>query len=381
MEAAVSDLAEVDRLLSDLAHVKSINRLKYYKPYPYQIAFHNAKATRRRKRPPQQRLLMAGTRSARPTRRDGSGLHATGLYPDWWKGTRFLSPPEILVCGLTNDSVRDIGQRELLGDPTDDKALGTGTIPKLKIGKRRTKTGVPNAYDSVRVQHVSGGWSRIYFRAYEQGWKKFQGIAFEAAGPMRSRRSRFGRSLSARPSRAGSAIILCTMTPEEGMTEVVTQFMESLQKGQALITATWDDAPHLTARSEAAAPCGPPAARARHALQGNPAPGRRPHLPGGHGRGDRHRPDRDPAALAADHRRGLRHLDEHPFSAANLAWDRDADTVYLTHEYQTTNDLPAAHIDAIKAWGAWKPVSWPHDGLNREKGSGDELQQSTATRD
>src|SRR5581483_2553245 len=64
----------------------------------------------------------------------------------------------------------------------------------------------------------------------------------------------------------------------------------------------------------------------------------------------------------------------HPFSAANLAWDRDADIVYLTHEYQTTNSLPAVHVDAIKAWGDWKPVAWPHDGLNREKGTGDELQ-------
>jgi hypothetical protein len=92
-------------------------------------------------------------------------------------------PPEILVCGLTNDSVRDIGQRELLGDPTDDKALGTGTIPKLKIGKRRPKRAcrTPSTRCACSTSRAAG--ARIYFRAYEQGWKKFQGIAFEICWP------------------------------------------------------------------------------------------------------------------------------------------------------------------------------------------------------
>jgi hypothetical protein len=178
--------ADVFKVIDDLnARPVDQSARAYYKPYPWQVANSiTPQDLGTPGKPAAQRGAICANKIGKTTCAAMEvAIHATGLYPDWWKGTRFLSPPEILVCGLTNDSVRDIGQRELLGDPTDDKALGTGTIPKLKIGKRRPKTGVPNAFDSVRVQHVSGGWSRIYFRAYEQGWKKFQGIAFEVAWP------------------------------------------------------------------------------------------------------------------------------------------------------------------------------------------------------
>lgn len=372
----MSDLAELFRLADDLAHVKSINRLKYYEPYPYQKAFHNAVGRETPGVPAAQRILMAGNKVGKTyCAAMEIAIHATGLYPEWWKGTRFLSPPEIIVCGLTNDSVRDIGQRELLGDPTDDRALGTGTIPKLKIGKKRNKTGVPNAFDSVRVQHVSGGWSRIYFRAYEQGWKKFQGIAFEVAWPDEEPPIEVWSQLLRAGLAKRKAIILCSMTPEEGMTEVVTQFMEDLKKGQALTTATWDDAAHMTAdkREQQRATFRPHEREMRE--RGIPL----------QGAGLVFTPIATDETMLIDPIEIPRHWPQligvdfgisidHPFSASNLAWDRDSDTVYLTHEYQTTEDLPAAHIDAIKAWGTWKPVAWPHDGANREKGTGDELQ-------
>lgn len=371
----MSDLAEAFKLITDLDHIQSINRVSYYKPYSWQLRMHNAEGNQTPGRPAQQRLVMCGNKVGKTY---GAAMevaiHATGMYPEWWKGTRYLSPPEILVCGLTNDSVRDLGQRELLGDPTDDKALGMGTIPKLKIGKRRPKTGVPNAYDSVRVQHVSGGWSRIYFRAYEQGWKKFQGIAFEFCWPDEEPPIEIWSQLIRAGLARRDATILCTMTPEEGMTEVVTAFMDNLQKGQALITASWDDAPHLTddVKAQRLAALRPHERDMRS--KGIPLQGAGLIFPVADEQiviDPIEIPRHWPQIVGVDF--GI--STQHPFSAANWAWDRDADVKYLTHEYQTTNDLPAAHIDAIRAWGAWKPVSWPHDGLNREKGSGDELQQ------
>jgi phage terminase large subunit-like protein len=375
-EGGLSDLAEIFKLADDLAHVKSINRLKYYEPYPYQKQFHNAKGYQTPETAASQRLLMAANKVGKTySAAMEVAIHATGLYPDWWDGTRYISPPEILVCGLTNDSVRDLGQRELLGDPTDEKALGTGTIPKLKIGKRRPKTGVPNAVDSVRVQHVSGGWSRVYFRAYEQGWKKFQGIAFEVAWPDEEPPIEIWSQLLRATLARKRAIIMCTMTPEEGMTEVVTQFMESLQKGQALIGATWDDARHLTPEVKE---------QRLAALRPHERDMRSKGIPL-QGAGLVFTPVATDESMFIDPIEIPRHWPQvigvdfgistqHPFSAANLAWDRDTDTVYMTAEYQTTNDLPAAHIDAINAWGTWKPVAWPHDGANREKGTGDQLQ-------
>ena len=368
----MSDLSEIATKIATLDYIRSTRRLEYYEPYPYQLRFHNALGMGTG-RPARQRLLMCGNKVGKTyCSAMEVAIHATGRYPAWWKGSRFLYAPEILVCGLTNDSVRDLGQRELLGDPTDDKQLGTGTIPKAAIGKRRNKTGVPNAYDSVRVQHVSGKWSIIYFRAYEQGWKKFQGIAADFLWPDEEPPAEIWSQLIRATLAKPNAIIACSMTPEEGMTETVTQFMENLQKGQALVTATWDDAPHLSTevKEQRLAALRPHERDMRS--KGIPLVGAGLIFPVS---------DEDividPIEIPRHWPQGIG-IDfgistQHPFSAANCALDRDSGTFYLTHEYQTTNDMAAVHADAIKKWGDWKPVCWPHDGLNREKGSGDEL--------
>jgi hypothetical protein len=64
---------------------------------------------------------------------------------------------------------------------------------------------------------------------------------------------------------------------------------------------------------------------------------------------------------------------DHPFAAAHLAWDRDADILYVTKTYRQRGAVPAIHAAAIKPWGKWVPIAWPHDGLIRDKGSGDQL--------
>lgn len=64
---------------------------------------------------------------------------------------------------------------------------------------------------------------------------------------------------------------------------------------------------------------------------------------------------------------------DHPFAAANLAWDREADCVYVTKCYRQKEATPVLHAAAIKAWGAWVPCSWPHDGYQHDKGSGSQL--------
>ena len=64
---------------------------------------------------------------------------------------------------------------------------------------------------------------------------------------------------------------------------------------------------------------------------------------------------------------------DHPFGAVNLAHDRDADIVYVTKCYRKKDAVPAIHCAAIKPWGDWIPCAWPHDGLQRDKGSGEQL--------
>lgn len=70
---------------------------------------------------------------------------------------------------------------------------------------------------------------------------------------------------------------------------------------------------------------------------------------------------------------------DHPFAAVNLAWDRDADVIYVTKTYKRSEATPLIHCGSIKPWGAWIPCAWPHDGLQHDKGSGKQL--SDAYRD
>lgn len=64
---------------------------------------------------------------------------------------------------------------------------------------------------------------------------------------------------------------------------------------------------------------------------------------------------------------------DHPFAAMNVAWDRDADCIYVCKEYAARESTPVVHSAAIKPWGDWIPCAWPHDGLQHDKGSGEQL--------
>jgi len=78
---------------------------------------------------------------------------------------------------------------------------------------------------------------------------------------------------------------------------------------------------------------------------------------------------------------GLDFGTDHPFAAVRLAWDRDADCVYVTHTYRQRGEhingewtgSPAYHATTLRSWGKWIPCAWPHDGLQQDRQSGDRL--------
>src|SRR5215470_19562823 len=83
-----SDLPSVlSALQSEKQRRLTEDRLRYYAPYPKQADFHAAGVTHR------ERLLMAGNQIGK-TMAGGmeAAMHATGRYPDWWKGRRFDRP-------------------------------------------------------------------------------------------------------------------------------------------------------------------------------------------------------------------------------------------------------------------------------------------------
>lgn len=63
---------------------------------------------------------------------------------------------------------------------------------------------------------------------------------------------------------------------------------------------------------------------------------------------------------------------DHPTAAACLAWDRDADVIYVSKVYRKSEATPIIHAAALKPWGEWLPWSWPHDG-NNDTAAGENL--------
>lgn len=67
---------------------------------------------------------------------------------------------------------------------------------------------------------------------------------------------------------------------------------------------------------------------------------------------------------------------EHPTAAVWLAWDRDADIVYVYDCYAQSKTLIPVHAAAINARGRWIPVAWPHDGYQvKDAMQGEQLAQ------
>lgn len=64
---------------------------------------------------------------------------------------------------------------------------------------------------------------------------------------------------------------------------------------------------------------------------------------------------------------------DHPSAAARLAWDQDADIVYVTACHRAREQTPTMFAASIRHWGGWLPIAWPHDGLQHDKHSGEQL--------
>jgi phage terminase large subunit-like protein len=137
------------------------NALAHYVPYPRQEQFHNAGATHR------ERLLIAANQSGKSLAGGMEcAMHATGRYPDWWRGRRFDKPTIGWGAGTTNETTRDTVQRILVGRPGQP---GTGAIPKDAILDLVPARGTPDLLDSIKVGHVSGGVSVIGLKSYQRG--------------------------------------------------------------------------------------------------------------------------------------------------------------------------------------------------------------------
>lgn len=66
---------------------------------------------------------------------------------------------------------------------------------------------------------------------------------------------------------------------------------------------------------------------------------------------------------------------DHPAAGVRIAHNRDNDRVYVIDAYRASNVTPFQQAETLKAWGRF-PWAWPHDGLQHDKGSGNQLAEN-----
>lgn len=350
------------KFLAEQGRRQRTNRLKSYRPYSKQRDFH-ANAAR-------EVLFMAGNQLGKTVAGAAEmAMHLTGEYPDWWVGHRFVKPITALAGSESYELTRDGVQRLLIGPPADEAEWGTGYIPARAIEARTRRMGVSNALDSVTVKHASGGNSTLLFKAYEQGRGKWQAntvdyVWFDEEPPEDVYFEGITRTNATR------GLIRLTFTPLKGMSSVVARYLLEDSPDRAVITMTIDDAEHYTPEDRARIVASYPPHEREARTKGIPSMGSGRIFPV---------PEEDILVDPFDVPKiwpqiiGIDFGWDHPFAACRMAWDRDNDCLYVIGEYRQREASPIIHSAAIKPWGDWIPVAWPHDGLQHDKGSGEQL--------
>ncbi len=345
---------------AELERRTSENRLSHYKPYAKQRDFHGNGAGFR------ERLFMAGNQLGK-TIAGGfeAAIHATGRYPEGWTGRRYEKPNVGWAAGITGETTRDTVQRVLLGRTG---AHGTGAIPKDALVDVQSARGVPDLVDSITVKHASGGNSIIGLKSYEKGREKWQGetldwVWFDEEPPADIYTEGLTRT------NATGGMVWMTFTPLLGMSEVVRRFLMEPSPDRAVTTMTIDDAEHYTPEQREQIVASYPAHEREARAKGIPTLGSGRIFP-------------VPEELIAEdlpavpaHWPRIGGIDfgwDHPTAAVELAWDRDADVVHVLKAYRQREATPVFHAAALKPWGDI-PWAWPHDGLQHDKGSGEQL--------
>ena len=293
--------------------------------------------------------------------------HVTGLYPEWWEGRRFPGPTSWWVANTNNETTRDNPQRVLMGEHGQ---WGTGTIPRSCIAKKPTMArGFPDLIDVVQVKHASGGISSIQFKAYDQGWRKFQGATLSGGIWLDEEPDDiklYNECLARIQARGG--MILITETPLLGMSDVVNLFFpEPGERFRALVQMEIEEAEHYTQEEREIIIAG-------YAPHQRDARARGLPLMGG-GKiftAPQSQIEVEPFAVPA-YWRHIGGMDfgwgDHPFAAAHLVHDNDRNRYFLVADFKEKEMSPANHASALKHWGKGQlRWAWPHDG-NREWGT------------
>jgi len=357
-------LKELASLLEEQKRRHDRTKLYRYIPYPKQAEFHNSGRRYR------ERLFMAGNQLGKTLAGAAeAAMHLTGDYPDWWEGHRFKKPVVMLTGSESYELTRDGVQRLLVGPPDREEDWGTGFIPGAKLKRATRRLGVTNAIDTVSVEHKTGGQSSLLFKAYEQGRGKWQAntvdyVWFDEEPPEDVYLEGITRT------NANMGLIAVTFTPLLGMSTVVARYLLEQSPDRNVTTMTIDDAEHYSPEDRQRIINSYPAHEREARTKGIPSLGSGRIFPIAE---ESIKVDPFPIHSSWAQIGGLDFGWDHPFGAVKCAWDRDNDVFYVTGCYREREATPIIHAAALRQWGDWLPWAWPHDGLQHDKGSGEQL--------
>ena len=302
-----------------------------------------------------------------------TAMHATGIYPDWWKGIRFEKPVKIWVGGETSELIRDTTQRILFGETRQE--WGTGTVPYNNIDKIYTKRGVNDAVDYAIINHANGGNSKIQFKTYDQGRSKWQGETLDfvwfdeeppyniyTEGLTRTNRGYIGQCA------------FMTFTPLKGMSNTVNRFLseeEDIRGASVHVTRMGiKDAEHYTEEEKKAIIASYPEHERDARANGVPILGSGRVFSCAESDITVSPFDIPPSwALIGGMDFGGASGVSHPAALSKLAIDRDNEIVYVTNVWRRRNITIADKAQAARGFGEI-PFAWPHDGLQHDRKSG-----------
>lgn len=339
------------------------HRLRDYRPYTKQQQFHAHGAAKR------ERLLRAGNQQGKTfSAAAETAMHLTGQYPEWWEGRRWSLAVKGWAGGKDGLSTRDSIVRLLLGPPM---ARGTGLIPKDVLVDVSPSRGIADGVDTVVVRHKCGELSEIAFKSYDQGRERWQAATLDFVWLDEEPDEGIYTEALSRTNATGGMLYM-TCTPLLGMSTVMRRFLLEPSADRSDTNMTIEDAEHISAADREKIIASYPAHEREARTKGTPALGSGRIFPVVESQ------ITIPPFPIPPYWPMIGALDfgwDHPTAAVKLAWDRDGDCVYVTHAYKRKEAIPALHIAALRPWGSELPWAWPHDGLQHDKGSGEQLAQ------
>lgn len=368
------NLSELDRekkielltLLEEKKRREYVYRYKTFhkKLYPWQKKFLKSTAEY------SQACLIAANRIGKTwTGTYIDSIHALGEYPDDWDGHRFDHAPLMWVLGYSGEKLRDLLQMPIVGTVSEGTCSG-GLIPSDRIVDV-IPSGVPRLAKEIQVKHSSGGISRIQFWSYSQGQHALMGDSLDWFHIDEEPRDQtiypqvLTRTATGDKGKGGRGIL--TFTPENGRTDLVIQFSDTPSPAQFVMNAGWDDAPHLDEKVKSDLLASYPAHQRDMRTKGIPMLGQ--------GRIY----DLSEEFITCDafeipkHWRVINGMDfgwDHPQAQIQLVIDMDNEAYYVTRSWKQSKVSPNEAWGAVNSWAKDVPTAWPLDGLQTEKGSG-----------